>query len=112
MEALAKQIERQMHGKSWAHCAIYERDLERIWPLNGLLKNVYAKRALRCTTRRSDSRIGIWTRAIKHQKGPKFHGLFRLLRPRARKSAKAVSASVCTAADWRHESFNSKSVSD
>ena len=34
MEALAKQIERQMHGKSWAHCTIYERDLERIWPLN------------------------------------------------------------------------------
>jgi hypothetical protein len=34
MEALAKQIERQMHGKSWTHCAIYEKDLERIWPLN------------------------------------------------------------------------------
>jgi hypothetical protein len=34
MEALAKQIERQINGKSWAHCAIYERDLERIWPLN------------------------------------------------------------------------------
>jgi hypothetical protein len=34
MEALARQIERQMHGKSWKHCAIYDRDLERIWPLN------------------------------------------------------------------------------
>jgi len=34
MEALAKQIERQMHGKLWAQCAIYERDSERIWPLN------------------------------------------------------------------------------
>jgi hypothetical protein len=34
MEALARQIERQMHAKSWTHCAIYERDLERIWPLN------------------------------------------------------------------------------
>jgi hypothetical protein len=34
MEALARQIERQMHGESWKHCAIYDRDLERIWPLN------------------------------------------------------------------------------
>ena len=34
MEALAKQIERQMHGKLWAQCAIYERVSERIWPLN------------------------------------------------------------------------------
>jgi hypothetical protein len=34
MEALARQIERQMDGKSWKHCAIYDRDFERIWPLN------------------------------------------------------------------------------
>jgi len=34
MEALAKQIERQMHGKLWAQCAMYERVSERIWPLN------------------------------------------------------------------------------
>jgi hypothetical protein len=33
METLAKQIEDGMHGE-WKHCAIYERDLERLWPLN------------------------------------------------------------------------------
>ena len=33
METLAKQIENGMHGE-WRHCAIYERDLERLWPLN------------------------------------------------------------------------------
>jgi hypothetical protein len=33
METLAKQIEHGMHGE-WKHCAIYERDLERLWPLN------------------------------------------------------------------------------
>ncbi len=33
METLARQIERKMHGE-WRHCAIYERDLERLWPLN------------------------------------------------------------------------------
>jgi len=33
METLARQIEHKMHGE-WRHCAIYERDLERLWPLN------------------------------------------------------------------------------
>ncbi len=33
METLARQIERKMHGE-WRNCAIYERDLERLWPLN------------------------------------------------------------------------------
>jgi hypothetical protein len=33
METLAKQIEHRMHGE-WRHSAIYERDLERLWPLN------------------------------------------------------------------------------
>ena len=33
-ETLAKQIEEGMHGKEWRHSAIYERDLERLWPLN------------------------------------------------------------------------------
>ena len=33
METLARQIELEMHGE-WRHCAIYERDLERLWPLN------------------------------------------------------------------------------
>jgi hypothetical protein len=33
METLAREIEHGMHGE-WRHCAIYERDLERLWPLN------------------------------------------------------------------------------
>src|SRR5262249_24655543 len=33
METLAKQIEERMHGV-WKHCLIYEKDLERIWPIN------------------------------------------------------------------------------
>ena len=33
IETLARQIEREMHGE-WKHSAIYERDLERLWPLN------------------------------------------------------------------------------
>jgi hypothetical protein len=33
METLAREIERQMHGQ-WKHCAIYEKDLQRIWPLD------------------------------------------------------------------------------
>jgi hypothetical protein len=33
MEALARKIERQMHGE-WKHCAIYEKDLERLWPVD------------------------------------------------------------------------------
>ena len=33
MEALAKEIERQMRGE-WQHCTIQEKDLERIWPIN------------------------------------------------------------------------------
>jgi hypothetical protein len=34
METLARQIERQMHGTPWKHCAIDDRDLERIWRLD------------------------------------------------------------------------------
>jgi len=33
METLARLIEREMHG-AWRHCAIYEKDLQRVWPLN------------------------------------------------------------------------------
>ena len=33
METLAKQIEGRMQGV-WKHCLIYEKDLERIWPIN------------------------------------------------------------------------------
>jgi len=32
METLAREIERQMHGRQWMHCAIYEKDLQRLWP--------------------------------------------------------------------------------
>ena len=38
MQRLAKQIEDGMHG---TYCAIYEKDLERLWPLNE--KNRQAK---------------------------------------------------------------------
>jgi hypothetical protein len=34
METLARQIEQGMHGKEWRHSAIYDKDLERLWPLN------------------------------------------------------------------------------
>jgi hypothetical protein len=36
METLAKQIQREMEAQTAkiGHCAIYEPDLERIWPLN------------------------------------------------------------------------------
>jgi len=33
METLAKQIKERMNGV-WKHCLIYEKDLERIWPIN------------------------------------------------------------------------------
>jgi len=33
VETLRRLIEREMQG-AWKHCAIYEKDLERIWPLN------------------------------------------------------------------------------
>jgi hypothetical protein len=33
MEALAREIERRMHGQ-WKHCTICEKDLERLWPVD------------------------------------------------------------------------------
>jgi len=33
VKTLAEQIERQMRGV-WKHCAVYEPDLQRIWPIN------------------------------------------------------------------------------
>jgi hypothetical protein len=33
METMAREIERQMHGQ-WKHCAIYEDELQRLWPLD------------------------------------------------------------------------------
>jgi len=34
METLARQIEQGMRGREWRHTAIYDKDLERLWPLN------------------------------------------------------------------------------
>jgi hypothetical protein len=34
MKTLAAQIERQLQIGEWMHCAIYEKELQRIWPLN------------------------------------------------------------------------------
>jgi hypothetical protein len=34
MKTLAAQIERQLQIGEWIHCAIYEKELQRIWPLN------------------------------------------------------------------------------
>jgi hypothetical protein len=31
---IATQIERQLQAGQWKHCAIYEDELQRIWPLN------------------------------------------------------------------------------
>jgi hypothetical protein len=33
METLAKEIEKRMRGE-WKHCAIHDKELERIWPIN------------------------------------------------------------------------------
>jgi hypothetical protein len=33
MKTMAREIERQMHGQ-WKHCTIYEKDLERLWPVD------------------------------------------------------------------------------
>jgi hypothetical protein len=32
MKKLARQIEREL--QLWKHCAVYEPDLQRLWPLN------------------------------------------------------------------------------
>jgi len=31
---LASQIERQLQVGEWKHCAVYEDELKRLWPLN------------------------------------------------------------------------------
>jgi uncharacterized SAM-dependent methyltransferase len=33
MKTLAAQIERQLQTGDWKHCAVYEEELQRIWPL-------------------------------------------------------------------------------
>jgi hypothetical protein len=32
MKTLAAQIERELQSGEWKHCAIYEPELQRIWP--------------------------------------------------------------------------------
>jgi hypothetical protein len=34
MKKLASQIERELQTGGWNHCAIYEHDLIRVWPLD------------------------------------------------------------------------------
>jgi hypothetical protein len=34
LKKLASQIARQLQGGDWMHCAIYEQELQRLWPLN------------------------------------------------------------------------------
>jgi hypothetical protein len=34
MKTLASKIERELQSREWKHCAIYEPELQRIWPLN------------------------------------------------------------------------------
>ena len=34
MKMLASQIERELQAGGWTHCAIYEDELIRVWPLD------------------------------------------------------------------------------
>jgi hypothetical protein len=34
MRNLASKIERELHGYAWQHCAVYEKDLQRLWPID------------------------------------------------------------------------------
>jgi hypothetical protein len=34
MKTLASQIERELQADEWKHCAVYEHDLIRLWPLD------------------------------------------------------------------------------
>jgi len=34
MKMLASQIERELQADEWKHCAVYERELTRLWPLD------------------------------------------------------------------------------
>ena len=35
MKTLASQIERELHVGERKHCVVYERELKRLWPLDG-----------------------------------------------------------------------------
>ena len=34
MKTLASKIDRELQSREWKHCAIYEDELQRLWPLN------------------------------------------------------------------------------
>jgi hypothetical protein len=34
MKILASQIDRELQSGKWKHCAVYEAELQRLWPLN------------------------------------------------------------------------------
>src|SRR6266513_944466 len=34
MKTLARRIERELQVGEWKHCAVYEHDLKRFWPLH------------------------------------------------------------------------------
>ena len=34
MKTLARLIERELQAGGWNHCAVYEHDLIRVWPLD------------------------------------------------------------------------------
>ena len=34
MKTLASQIERELQADEWKHCAVYEHELIRLWPLD------------------------------------------------------------------------------
>ena len=33
MKTLAAHIDEQIQANRWGHCAVYEEDLQRLWPL-------------------------------------------------------------------------------
>ena len=35
MKSLASQIDRELQVGEWKHCVVYERELRRLWPLDG-----------------------------------------------------------------------------
>ena len=45
LETVAREIERQMYGQ-WNHCAIYESDLQRLYPHTGLAEMARATERL------------------------------------------------------------------